>query len=88
LMARDSIVNAAGVSLAPAEGQRAFVLRVYGWGEPYTTLRTSLEALGITIGGGPIAHVLSVPSNVTAREILGAAFDAGIDVLEVREAIA
>lgn len=86
LMPRASISDVSGVSLAPAEGQRTIVVRVYGSGEPYAAFRGALEALGITIAGGPIAHVLSAPPGITPREVLAAAFEAEIDVLEVREA--
>lgn len=87
LMPRDSLVDAGGRTLAGKDGQRAIVLRVYGWGEPYRAFRAALEGLGVTIAGGPIAHVLAAPPEVTPREVLAAAFDAGIDVLEVREAL-
>ena len=86
LMPRESITDASGVSLAAADGQRAIVLRVYGSGEPYLAFREALEGLGVSVAGGPIAHVLSTPPGVTPREVLALAFDAGIDVLEVREA--
>jgi hypothetical protein len=83
LMPRDSIVEA-GVALQNREGERSMILRVYGWGEPYEALRAALEALDVKIAGGPIAHVLTAPTAITPREVLAAAFDAGIDVLEVR----
>lgn len=83
LMPRESIAEA-GVALQSKEGERAIVVRVFGSGEPYASFRAALEALGATISGGPIAHVLTAPVAVTPREVLAAAFDAGIDVLEVR----
>lgn len=88
LMARDSIVNSSGISLAPGPGRRSIVVRVYGSGEPYTAFAAALEGLGVAIAGGPVAHVLSAPESVTPRDVLAAAFDAGLDVLEVREVIA
>lgn len=39
------------------------------------------------MAGGPIAHVLTAPESIGAREVLAAAYDAGIDVLEVRETL-
>lgn len=83
LMPRDAILEA-GVALQSKDAERSMIVRVYGWGEPYDAFRASLEALGIKIAGGPIAHVLTAPTAVTPREVLAAAFDAGIDVLEVR----
>lgn len=87
LVERESIVDAAGRALAPHEGRRAIIVRVYGWGEPYDAFRQALDALGVTVAGGPIAHVLTAPESIGAREVLAAAFDAGLDVLEVREAM-
>jgi len=87
LMERAAIVDGAGRALAPETGQRAIIARVYGWGEPYDAFRKALEELGVTVAGGPIAHVLTAPEAIGAREILVAAFDAGLDVLEVREAM-
>lgn len=83
LMPRDSIVEA-GVALKTAADERSIIVRVYGWGEPYDAFRKALIELGVTIAGGPIAHVLTAPTAVTPREVLAAAYDAGIDVLEVR----
>jgi hypothetical protein len=87
LIDRAAIVDGAGRALAPSGGQRALIVRVYGWGEPYDAFRKALDALGVTVAGGPIAHVLTAPEAVGAREVLAAAFDAGLDVLEVREAM-
>ncbi len=87
LVDRASIVDAAGRALAPSAGHRAIVVRVYGWGEPYDAFRKALDALGVKVAGGPIAHVLTAPESIGAREVLAAAYDAGIDVLEVRETL-
>jgi hypothetical protein len=87
LLPREAIENGSGTSLAAATGKRAILVRVYGTGEPYETFRAAVEALGVTIAGGPIAHVLTAPAGVGPREVLGAAYDAGLDVLEVREAM-
>ncbi|MBI2393480.1 MAG: hypothetical protein HYV09_28120 [Deltaproteobacteria bacterium] len=83
LVERDAILEgAAGV---PHAG-RSILVRVYGWGEPYEAFKRALEERGVTIGGGPIAHVLGAPDGFGPREVLAAAYEAGLDVLEVREA--
>jgi hypothetical protein len=84
LVPRESIIDTA--TGAAHEGPRSVLVRVYGWGEPYETFRRALDERGVTIAGGPIAHVLSVPEGFGAREVLALAFDAGLDVLEVRAA--
>ena len=63
LMERSAIVDSGGRALAPAAGQRAIVVRVYGWGEPYDAFRKALDELGVTVAGGPIAHVLTAPES-------------------------
>lgn len=83
LVARDAIVDAAAGATHPAT--RSVLVRVYGWGEPYETFRKVLDERGVTIGGGPIAHVLTVPEGFGPRDVLSIAYDAGLDVLEVRE---
>lgn len=87
LVAREAIVDAAGRALWPAEGRRVILARVYAWGEPYDAFRAALDALDVKVDGGPVAHVLDAPSSITPRHVLAAAYDAGVDVLEVREAL-
>lgn len=84
LVAREAILDAAAGAAHP--GTRSVLVRVYGWGEPYEAFLRGLDERGVTVGGGPIAHVLTVPDGFGPREVLAIAFDAGLDVLEVREA--
>jgi hypothetical protein len=86
LVEPDFIVDASGCSIAPPEGKRALLVRVFGEGEPYRAWRTALEVLGVLVAGGPIAHVLAAPLGVGPREVLAAAHRSGLDVLEVRDA--
>jgi len=87
LVPREAILDARlGGHGVVHDGARSVLVRVYGWGEPYETFRRVLDERGVTIAGGPIAHVLSVPEGFGPREVLAIAFDAGLDVLEVREA--
>ena len=83
LLPREAILDAAAGVRHP--GTRAVLVRVYGWGEPYEAFRKGLDHAGVVIGGGPIAHVLTVPDGFGPREVLALAFEAGLDVLEVRE---
>jgi hypothetical protein len=85
LVAVEFIVGADGLSFVPPPGARSIVTRVFGVGEPYAAWRTALEALGVQIAGGPIAHMLSVPDGIGPRHVLAAAYEAGLDVLEVRD---
>lgn len=87
IVERSAILDGAGRALAASTGKRAIVVRVYGWGEPYDAFRKALEELGVTITGGPVSHVVTAPDPIGTREVLAAAFDAGLDVLEVREAM-
>lgn len=82
----DFVVDDSGGSIAPPSGMRSIHTRVFGVGEPYEAWRKKLQELGVEIAGGPIAHVLAAPEGVGPREILAAAHDAGLDVLEVRDA--
>lgn len=86
LVEPDFIVDRSGGSIAPPEGTRTLLVRVFGVGAPYDAFRAALEAKGIMIAGGPIAHVLAAPKGIGPTEVLAAAFEAGLDVLEVREA--
>lgn len=86
LMPIESIVDGAGERLAPASGARSIIARVYGEQEQYDAWRAALDALSVTVRGGPIAHVLQAPEGVTPAKILAAAYEAGLDVLEVRDA--
>ncbi len=86
LVEHDFIVNASGGAIAAPPGHRTVMARVYGTGAPYEAWRAALEATGVLVAGGPIAHVLAVPEGMGPREVLAAAHDAGLDVLEVREA--
>jgi hypothetical protein len=79
------IVGADGLSFVPPPGARSIVTRVFGVGEPYVAWRAALETLGVQIAGGPIAHMLSVPNGIGPRHVLAAAYEAGLDVLEVRD---
>jgi hypothetical protein len=82
------VTDGDGRALGDASGLRAIVARTYGEGAAYEAFRTSLEEAGVRVEGGPIAHVLAVPTNFGVREVLAAAHDAGLDVLEVRDALA
>ncbi|GAC1352829.1 MAG: hypothetical protein NVS3B20_09790 [Polyangiales bacterium] len=86
LMDPEFIINASGESIAPPDGSRTLLLRVFGRGEPYRAFRSSLEAKGVLFAGGPIAHVLAAPKAIGPSEVLAAAFEAQIDLLEVRDA--
>ncbi len=87
LVPREAIVDAAGRALWPADGRRVILARVYAWGEAYDAFRKALDERGVRVEGGPVAHVLDAPASVTARDVLAAAYDAEVDVLEVREAL-
>lgn len=84
LVPREALVDEGDRPLVPERGH-AIVTRVYGSGEPYAAWLTAIEALGVTVDGGPIAHVLRAPDGVGVREILAAAYDAELDLLEIRE---
>lgn len=84
LIAREALIDEQDRPLAEAQG-RAIVTRVYGTGEPYVAWLAALEALGVTVEGGPIAHVLRAPDGVGVREVLAAAHDADLDLLEIRD---
>lgn len=84
LIAREALVDEHDRPLADAQG-RSIVTRVYGTGEPYVAWLAALEALGITVEGGPIAHVLRAPEGIGVREVMAAAYDANLDLLEIRE---
>jgi hypothetical protein len=84
LVPADALIDERDRPLVRADA-RAIVARVYGSGKPYATWLAALEALGVAVEGGPIAHVLRAPEGVGVREILGAAYDAGLDLLEIRE---
>jgi len=86
LVEADFIVDGSGQSIAPPPRARTVLARVYGTGAPYDAWRAALEATGVIVAGGPISHVLAVPEGMSAREVLAAAYDAGLDVLEVRDA--
>ena len=85
LVAVEFIVGEDGLSFVPPPGARSIVTRVFGVGEPYVAWRAALEALGVQIAGGPIAHMLSVPNGIGPRHVLAAAYESGLDVLEVRD---
>ncbi|MGZ3448083.1 MAG: hypothetical protein ACXVEF_00705 [Polyangiales bacterium] len=82
------VTDGEGRALGDASGLRAIVARTYGEGEAYEAFRRALDDAGVRVEGGPIAHVLAVPSGFGVREVLAAAHDAGLDVLEVRDALA
>lgn len=84
LVPREALVDEHDRALAEAQG-RAIVTRVYGSGEPYAAWLAALDALGVSVEGGPIAHVLRAPDGVGVREVLAAAYDAELDLLEIRE---
>lgn len=86
LVGVDFVVDESGGSIAPPAGMRSIHTRVFGAGEALEGWRAALEKLGVQIAGGPIAHVLAAPEGVGPREILAAAHEAGLDVLEVRDA--
>lgn len=81
----EDLRDEAGRALGGAEGRRTILVRTYGHGEPYEAFRRALDESGVTIEGGPIAHVLSVPDGFGVRQVLAIAADAGIDVLEARD---
>ena len=82
----DFVVDESGGSIAPPVGMRSIHARVFGAGEAYEGWRAALTKLGVHIAGGPITHVLAAPEGVGPRQILAAAHEAGLDVLEVRDA--
>lgn len=84
LVARDAVIDVAVGAAHPAGP--SVLVRVYGWGEPYEAFKRGLDERGVTITGGPIAHVLTGPDGFGPREALAIAYEAGLDVLEVREA--
>ncbi|GAC1354594.1 MAG: hypothetical protein NVSMB47_07970 [Polyangiales bacterium] len=86
LVGADFIVDETGGAIAPPQGARSILTRVFGTGAPYEAWLAALATMGVQVAGGPIAHVLAAPSGVGPREILGAAHRAGLDVLEVRDA--
>jgi hypothetical protein len=88
LVAPHEVTDGDGRALGDASGLRSIVARTYGAGEAYEAFRAALEGAGVRIEGGPIAHVLSVPAGFGVREVLAAAHDAGLDLLEVRDALA
>jgi hypothetical protein len=60
------------------------LLRATGTGEAIARLRERLEVLGFDVIGGPLAHRLVGPADLGPRDVLAAAYDAEVDVLEVR----
>jgi hypothetical protein len=78
------LVSAIELDGGGAASARSIVLRVYGGAAPYAAFREKLEALGVEVQGGPIAHVLETPEGISVREILAAASAADLDVLEIR----
>lgn len=88
LVAPHEVTDGEGHALGDASGQRSIVARTYGGGEAYDAFRAALEGAGVRVEGGPIAHVLAVPAGFGVREVLAAAHDAGLDLLEVRDALA
>jgi hypothetical protein len=87
LVAPHELTDGEGRALGDSSGLRSLVARTYGAGEAYEAFRSALEGAGVRVEGGPIAHVLSVPAGFGVREVLAAAHDAGLDLLEVRDAL-
>ncbi len=85
LVEHASIVDGGGHVLTAPAGGRSIVVRVYGAGEPYRAFREKLEARGVVVRGGPIAHLLEAPAGFGPRDVLAAAYETDLDVLEVRD---
>ncbi len=84
LVGPQALVDETGTPLHRREG-RAIMARVYGAGAPYAAWLAALAALGVLVEGGPVAHLLRAPEGVGVREVLAAAYDVELDVLEIRE---
>ena len=83
LLGRAAIVDGEGRSAVVRAGVQTFAMRVWATPEPYLAWRAAVEALGATLEGGPVAHLLSLPEGTHAHMLLAAAHVHDVDVLEM-----